>query len=219
MTGTRFALLTFPLLFGACVDLLGEGDTANRCDEDVALYQLDERSPLGFTAEDVLENALGTRWEAASWVTGDGITEITFTLAWDGGPVLFHDLEDLGGESYPTAASLCEDWLEVVVDLTFATDDGSFDESATVSLVASDPESPFVDFALDPSALSGRYEVVELEADQWDVVHLMVYNSFRGGSISGDIRLLAERTEAEDGAESVSDAAIEDVLVWPAAAY
>jgi hypothetical protein len=198
-----------------------EDAAAGRCDEDVAVQGLEERTPLGFTGAEVLDSVLGTHRESAAWLSVDGTTEITFTLDWDGGPVLFHDLEDVedAGDPYPTMASLCEDWVEVVVDVTFATSDGAFDETATVSLVASDPESPFVDFALDPAALDGTYEVMELDADRWDVLDLMVYNSFRGGSISGDIRLLAERTEEEEGMETVSDAVIEDVLVWPAAAY
>ena len=221
MTGTRFVVFPFALLIGACMDHSEEIDGASRCDEDVVVHRLDERSPLGFTGNDVLDSALGVHREAAAWVAVDGTTEITFTLDWDGGPVLFHDLEDLegAGEPVPSTASLCVDWVEVVVDLAFSTGDGLFDEEATVSLVATEPESPFVDFSLDPGALGGSYEVMELEAERWDVLHLMVYNSFRGGRISGDIRLLAERTEAEDGEESVYDAAIEDVLVWPAGEY
>jgi len=218
MTGTRFALLPFVLGFAACLEFSEAVDGADRCDEDVVVHRLDERSPLGFSGDDLLDNVLGTHRETAAWVAGDGVTEVTLTLGWDGGPVLFHDLEDLAGpgDSTPAEASVCADWVEVVVDLALSTDDGRFDEETTVSLVAMDPEAPFVDFSLDPAALGGSYQVVEIEADRWDVLHLMVYNSFRGGGITGDVRLLAERTEAEDGEESVYDAAIEDVLIWPA---
>lgn len=92
---------------------------------------VDEVSPLGFTAQEVLDYAAGAHEQTLSWSAIGGSTPLTLTIAQSGA---IEYLEQAvvetgnGSNAEPALAPFCPNVLSVGVDIGFVTEDGAFAE-------------------------------------------------------------------------------------------
>jgi len=96
---------------------------------------LDEVSAAGFSAQDLLDLAQGSRAATLTWVT-DASTDLTVTVA---DPVNARFRDNEAGECSNDMYYFCPDDLAVDVSMTFATGDGAFSEAWTQTLSRSEP--------------------------------------------------------------------------------
>ena len=124
------------------------GEEPTECTERVTvLASIDEVSPLGFSAADMLalavgQHASGARWghdEASSasveFTPAAGDTAVTVDLRYSGGEVRFIEADEL--LLYDFA---CNDRLEVDIELDLATADGALAERIVAPQQARNPE-------------------------------------------------------------------------------
>lgn len=157
ITSTRTALLfilplTLPL--SAC-DLIGGGDTLDAgggCVEEVTvLAGVDAASVLGFTAADVLDLATGEHVSPMTWGAGveddlatvhfgpeAGAGKLTAIIDYAGGEVRYVKSTPEASE-YDGGFAICNDRLEVDVEVKLISAGGAFDEGFVAALRATTP--------------------------------------------------------------------------------
>lgn len=135
-------LLTALAACGARGDDTGEvGGPA--CEETAIDLALDAETGLGFTAQDVLDLAQGSHTETFHPMTDDAPeSQVTVVAAWTTGAVHLIESEAVYPDSgtHSAIGVVCEDRVEVVVDVTLDTDDGQLAEAWSLKLRATVPE-------------------------------------------------------------------------------
>ncbi|MBW2255860.1 MAG: hypothetical protein JRI25_14855 [Deltaproteobacteria bacterium] len=201
----------FAVLVGGC---LGEqmGDEAAVCAAvGSEVIALDEVAPGGFSPNDVLTYAAGTHAEILSWESGGA--PLTLTVTHDGGDVLWVDYEWEDDGSGQELMLDCPDQLEIRARVTFATEDGSFDEGWWVTLASALGDQASFFQTLDLDALGGTYEVTEVDPDDFDAVDAHVSGRFDEDGSNGEIVGQAEGSEGS-GPEGVAYAENFDIATW-----
>jgi len=163
---------------------------------------LDAASPLGFSAAQLLA-ALGAEHNATLTYADGSTTPLQVAIEYEGGGVEFVDRafrsDGSGEEQASTGIEIaldCSDVVEVEVTLTFATDDGAFDEAWPVTLSADTASTAraYSQIALDE--LTGSFELsrVDSEADasRFDAVSAELALDLVGTLWSGDLSGLGE---------------------------
>lgn len=220
---TIASLLSSPFFVVSCFtdsnDHLAEG---GGCDETSSVLALDEVSTLGFSANDLIQLAAGTHQETLLYQDGT-TTGLTLTLEYLDGEVRFVDSEPAESESGQEAdliAPYCEDRLEVAVRVTFATDDGAFNEQWQDVLSATTVDSATVNATFSPTGLTGSY-VLEVPADSqdYDEAKLFIDATFTAGATQGTVDAQVSGSN-EDTADGDGDAwaALIPIATWPASA-
>jgi hypothetical protein len=172
-SSTWFSLLTaFPLLV-ACSsssgDLYEGGQTGDEgtsnggpgCDYVPTVIDLDEETPLGFTAQEVLDVALGSHSAPFFWKQGEheygpesGESEMGLEIAEPG------EARFMKGTPKPTQlgiGALCPDRVEVDVSVRVTTAGGALDESFVGPLSATSPKVAVVAHSFDVDELDGSF--------------------------------------------------------------
>ena len=187
------------------------------CDDSTATLASSDISALGFSADDVLTAVAGPSSASGTWTDGGAITTVTLAVSLSGAPV-FHDRSptvDTGtGMEGPDSA--CPDWLEVPVSVTFATDDGAFDETLSASILAMELSSLWASSELDWTALSGTYTFTDIDPAEWDTVGLSLSAGWSGGATTGQVDMSASRSLSEDtgGGVATGEGIVGPVLRW-----
>jgi len=194
----------------------GHHASSGGCEDTRTPLALDETTPLGLTANDLLAAAGGETVEELLWAD-DGVAALTLTLTHGGGEVSWVDSEYVppeGDGAYTLAMPVCEDRLEIALSLTFATDDGAFDEAGEVTLSYGE-EGDTADFwlALTPGALGGSFtpegyapEGYEDEAELW-ISGSFTLDGVSRGAIMGQV-------SGENGETAWAETF--EVATWPA---
>jgi hypothetical protein len=159
-----------------------------------------ERSPLGFSADELL-GGLGTQYRGR--LTYDDGTTSPLTLGLDraSGSVEYqrYSLGGTGVEPSPRDSSAdglaiegCPDVLSIPATLSLQTGDGHFSEAMPLSLYAGTATSatggvPPIDLRL----LMGSYSLTEAEASQYDELKLQVNITFAAELWSGSLAVAA----------------------------
>ncbi len=129
---------------------------------------LSDRSSLGFSGAEVLA-ALGSSQRRTLSYDAGGATPLTLGLEYEDGSVAFVQREfrsdGSGREASMEIAVDCGDVVELAVTLTFATDDGAFDEAWPVTLVADTAVTARLFHTFDPEMLAGTFRVARDGAD------------------------------------------------------
>ena len=203
------------------------GGEADECGDGVVTpLDLDAMSPLGFSGADVLALVEGTHTGVLTWSKG-GSTEVTVTVAHDGGQARYVDLPDSvspgdGTSRDPRTGVLmvgCLDGMVLDAKLGLSTADGAFAESWSTTLFAIMLNQGFQDAAIDVSAqinldvdaLKGTYQVTEVDPSSFDATPIYVNLTFDAGGVHGKITGDAIENGNADDPESAASATMFDV--------
>lgn len=156
----RAALVAAPAALGGCAGAQAGGQTGEETD-DGCVFSLSElarqeRSPLGFSAEQVLEFAEGEQQATFSWLSasdfrygpesGEGQVTLRTTAA---GSAQFARV------AATHSAAHCDDHLSVPVHVALTTAGGALDESFTAKLLATTSDQATLAKAVPASELGG----------------------------------------------------------------
>ena len=196
----------------------GDENAFSPCDETVQLLNdLEEVSTLlGISAADLLA-ATGDGFIVTATYTEDtsiltqsplgGETELTVTVAYDGGEIREVDSEPV--ENGAEIAGECLDRLELEVALSFVTADGAFTENWPALLVQSVSANgtgfsdPTLSASFDPSAMTGSFEIVSIAGEPPDSVSGAIQTTMVA-PYQGMIVILVEQTSGEGPDSTVS---------------
>ncbi|XXY23091.1 hypothetical protein WME88_26100 [Sorangium sp. So ce216] len=178
------------------------------CDEEAEDIGADVVSPLGFSANDVIAALSGERSAPLTWAKG-GSTTAAVSLgelvsarfvrsqpAKGGGP------EGSGpGIAEPALAVDCADHLQIDAPLAFATEDGAFDESFSMTLRATQVDAGSFYHTIDLEALQGSYEVTEVDPAEFKEVTVHLSGTLSSSAVDGTISGMAESYPVGSGPE------------------
>lgn len=205
------------LVLTGCTNLFGDGGQSGeeliRCGS-VASAPLadDEASALGFSKADIAALVDGDHDAVLAWEAG-GTTPLALSVTL--GAASFEDMEwidDNTGDLAEQAMELgCADVVQIEAAVTFATDDGAFDESwdTSVSAALADSASFWVDLNL--AALGGTF--VMPDADAYETVDAFVNGTFDNTGAHGEISGQGTQTEG-DGPDGTASATSLPVATW-----
>jgi hypothetical protein len=171
-----------------------------------------EQSPLGFSADGLL-NALGAEREARlQWANGSS-TRLTLALERSDGAVAFEEREWVdapsGAESGGAQSAVaeiapvsCGNVVSVPVTLSLATNDGAFAEQLPLRLLAESTSRATAWISIDTADLTGSYSVTEVDPAAYDQVLAQFSLTFGGDAWTGSISGQA----VDDGAGSADSA-------------
>jgi len=184
------------------IDLDGEANGSSCVDTPTVLSSVDEVSPLGFAAADVLAFAAGEHESPLFWrdQAAEGMVEVgpesgestlSVSISHAGGEIRYIDSEPAEGEGgFEEGLSDCPDRLEIDVMAQIGSGGGALAESIPVTLMAThDLLARFV-AAIEPEDIAGTMSVTSLDpAFDVEAIDLDVGISSYGlsGSITGMI--------------------------------
>ncbi|MGK3963734.1 hypothetical protein WMF38_06105 [Sorangium sp. So ce118] len=188
------------------------------CDEEAEDIGADVVSPLGFSANEVIAALSGERSAPLAWAKG-GSTTAAVSLgelvsarfvrsqpAKGGGP------EGSGpGVAEPALAVDCSDHLRIEAPLAFATEDGAFDESFSITLRARQVDDASYYHKIDLDALQGSYEVTEVDPAEFREVLVYLSGTLSSSAAHGTISGTAETHPIGSGPEGVVGAQLFNV--------
>lgn len=195
------------------------------CDEvAVVLGGIDEESPLGFSAAELLGVVAGSHTSPMEW--GAGLTEGPIQVAFgpeSGAGSLTVGVKYAGGEvrhitSKPKSgeeggpAGLCNDRIEVDVAVTVESAGGAFAESFTAPLRATTRGIGEIRREIAVDDLKGSFEVTKLEPADAEVAPISFEIGISGAGLFGRA---SSTVSMSDGAVAVAGAL--QVARWPAA--
>jgi hypothetical protein len=147
---------------------------------------LDETTPLGFSAAEVLAYAAGER-ELSLQYEGDDATTVTLTVAVDGDAAHFEEREWRAGEhgTLEAPAIECGDALLIPLTVHFASADGQFAEQWSVLVQAEEVDRAQAHVRLEPDDLDGDLDVMAFATEDFDTHALSVDLVFEPGGVHG----------------------------------
>jgi len=171
------------------------------CEEVETTITAEEDTPLGFSAQDVLDFAAGSR-AATFTYEGGATTDLTLDVGYDAGALRFVDAEP--PEDLEIEIGLeCPDRVEIEVTIGLSTADGGFDESLPNVLRAFEATTASFSFADELGNFSGTHDFeADLDAagvDDYDRAAVYVDGALEGGPsehTAGDVFVQAS---GEDG--------------------
>lgn len=114
---------------------LTAGTDADRCVEEVTEVDPSDASALGFSADDILASATGTRTAPFTWQETGPPVDLGFEATAADAPVLLHTWSPASGDP---AVECALPTLEVAIDAHVWTSDGTLDESWRAAATSSD---------------------------------------------------------------------------------
>jgi hypothetical protein len=158
-------------------NLAGEGDGC--VGTPTVLASVDEVSPLGFAAADVLGFAAGEHESPLFWreQNADSMVEVgpesgestlSITISHEGGEIRYVDYEPAEGGFELDEGPGCADQLEIDVMVQIGSGGGALAENIPVTLTAAHPLLAHFDAAIEPEDIAGSMSVTSLDP-QFDV--------------------------------------------------
>lgn len=174
----------------------------------------DAKSPLGFSAEDVIAWAADTHTATATWgppqqeahlvelTPEPGSTEIELELSYADGSVAFvkRDVEARTDEGIEPALQpepgACQDFLQIELEAHLRTSNGAFDDTFTVQLHATSAYKAQLHVPFDLSTLQGNLTLVPVE--EGATIEQPVWSAeLEPNAFSGTIRVVVEHQQGE----------------------
>lgn len=145
----------------------------------------DEVSPFGFTPNQLVVNVSGTRTASFAWAKG-GSTELTVgvTAAIESAAFVDYEYESNDGTEPEIA---CMDAVEIAAAVTFTTADGAFAETLSLTLSATDADRGVIAEELQLEALTGTYEVTEVDPAEYESLAVFLGAEITATAISGEV--------------------------------
>ncbi len=162
------------------LDFDGEANGSSCVDTPTVLSSVDEVSPLGFAAADVLSFAVGEHESPLFWRahTSEDMVEVgpengestlSVSVTHDGGEIRFIDSEPADGEGgLEGEFSNCPDRIEIDVMAQIGSGSGALAESLPVTLTATHELLAHFSAAIEPEDMAGSMTVTSLDP-QFDV--------------------------------------------------
>lgn len=201
-------------------DTSGEKTDDAACIETVASLSVEEESPIGFSAQQILALTSGYHDATLSW-DGGGTAALALNISYLEGDVRFVDREVNTGRTELTdtavdSGELCPDTVEVDVSVSAVSDDGALAESWDTALVAADKSSASFRAEFDPLAMSGSYDITPaLEGLDYDEVTAYADGAISGLGTSGVISAQASGTDdCPDSADCTAWATQINIGTW-----
>lgn len=204
---------------GVCAGLLAlagcnDGGGGARCVETSRTLEVDEETPYGPTAAEVLAAVEGERTGTLTWRGGseemevspaEGTTEVTVAFTHDpqDDEVRYVDSVQEGGSG--TERLACASWLEIDGTLTMRTADGSLDESWGVTTITDGvDETARVSLELTEVGLEGNLSASPTDPEEWAADGLRLSLHLDASETRGDIDAwtASEPVDEEDGTTS-----------------
>lgn len=212
-------LLALLALTGCFINDKDSGDTGlldssgPSCEDTPTAIDLDEATALGVSGQDLLDLAGAVPETELYWVDGGAVTGLSIGVSYAGEArwVISEEVPCTGPGDCPAIAVICDDRLEVDVAVTFATDDGAFDETWAATLSSTDGQTATFSAAIDPDALGGTWTPESLDPDQYDSFSVSASGRFDEGGPSGAISAQGTGTDGDVAwAENI------EIARWPA---
>ncbi|WP_437626938.1 hypothetical protein [Sorangium sp. So ce1151] len=175
------------------------------CDEEAEDIGADVVSPLGFSANEVIAALSGERSAPLTWAKGGSTTaavslgELVSARFVRSQPAK----EGWPEGSGPALLVDCADHLQIDAPLAFATEDGAFDESFTVTLRATQVDDARYYHDIDLDALQGSYEVTEVDPAEFREVLVYLSGTLSSSAAHGTIKGNAETHPIGSGPDGV----------------
>jgi|ETNmetMinimDraft_30_1059905.scaffolds.fasta_scaffold58957_2 hypothetical protein len=197
------------------------------CTETITVLALDELTPefedglggmVSFTAADVLASVAGSYSERLAWIDWGEAPSLIIEIQHLGGEARYHDLSiaPSSEESIDRAAPICDDRVEIDVQVSMTTGDGRLAEAFDVALVSTDGVGGTFSLGeLQPADLAGSYDFIALSPMDYDHVSTRIEAIFRDGQTWGTVTERATSTIG-DGLDAEDSITNEDVGSWPA---
>lgn len=170
------------------------------CIDTPTVLAVDESSPLGFSAAQLLADKLGKRTTTLTFageptVLSDDLKNkqlpLEVELRHGGGEVRFidssenPDYDDSGNES---GFIDCTDRLEIDVEVDFVTEAKEFDEHRKGILTATTVERADLSVALSPPGLEGSFDPAAVYTDpEWAITKIDLGGTWQGTSAGGSV--------------------------------
>ena len=193
-----------------------EAASASLCDVETTEFALDEVTPLGFSGTELLVTASGMRTQPGFWPETEAITPLSVSIAAaEGAVAVFYDLEvppPSGAGPVPLIAVVCEDRVEIEVDVDFSTEDGAFSEAGLSGLLSGDQaDLASVSAALDPADLSGSWTPTGFDPADWDTWSISLEGELDAEVVQGAVAIQAERVNGS-GPTATAEVMFSEVL-------
>jgi hypothetical protein len=156
---------------------------------------LDDPTPLGFSAGELLDATMGDHGAAVAWITG-AETDMAIALSYVDGSAEFQERDWVGGEgSLELAASGCPDVIQLSARVDVATADGALDESWEVVALADSASR--LSFTRVLEELSGSLSIEDFAPDgDWTGIRAWVDLAIGADGVTGK---LSGQVSGEDG--------------------
>jgi hypothetical protein len=200
------------LFLPACTTAPGDGgqqgeETAKCTAMSSTALAHDEASALGFSPDDVLAFSSGAMSSTLTWAKG-GTTDLSLNVTPGSTYAFVHYEYQDSGSGLAVAEIGCEDQVEIPATVTFATADGAFDESWSLTLAAQTADAVFASQTLDLAALGGTYAVTtEVDPSAYDGLNAWADLTFAASGPTGDVSGQATKVESETASATAFDIA------------
>jgi hypothetical protein len=148
---------------------------------------LDEVTPLGFSAGELLDATMGTRSAGVVWVSG-GDTAMTIELSYEDGSAEFQE-RDWVGDHNGTLEAIgvdCPDVIQIAARVEVTTADGALDESWDVVALAD--SATRLSFSRRLEDLNGSLAIEDFApAGDWTSIRALIDLAIDAGGLSGRI--------------------------------
>lgn len=232
----RSSLLLLPLTLGAgliaCGDKDDEDDTGSGhkgddtgggdvsgtpyCEETRTSLAMDEASPLGFSAMDVITGIGEDVPAELTWAKDGGTTGLLIEVHVEG--VEFVDQEVVVPDSGAVADIYveCPDYLAMQTGLQLETEDGLLEDAVSTELRATEAVAAEFSERLPLDAFDHPEIFAHVDTTDADVVEATVSGVFRGGgTTSGELAVWMEGgSDGDDGDVGTAWAGTEPVATW-----
>ncbi len=191
----------------------GQGiESASACaTAEVRPLTVDEVSPLGFSARDMLDLAAGAQ-RAELRYADDSLTGLRSVIEYQDGNVFYIDKQRAEGDAGPS--SDCPDRLEVTISARLETDDGRFLERYDTVLVAVQANENGYFVELDPARLQGSFEYSDFDSGEADRRRLFIDAVYGVDGTSGRITGQSESDGDPDDPDSSATARVIPIGAW-----
>ncbi len=202
----------------------GPGDEQDRCDQTRMPLAPDERSPLGFSASDVLGFVLGSHQRELTWLpTSPGMaaspapstTTVTIEINGTAGEIEYVNAEPREEDAAMDEAGdeSCSDWVQIPVVVSLRTVDGGLDEAFETHLVAWDAEGAEFDHVIPADRIGGSISVTLEGKPRATLTQLHLEGMFRKGVVFGAASGSVE-APGDTGASTISYDVGGDLAQW-----
>jgi hypothetical protein len=167
-----------------------------------------ERSPLGFSADELL-NSLGAQRDARlTWEDGTSTTLSLALARGASGSVEYQEREygsdSSGAEPAAAIGTECLDVVSIPITLSFSTGDGAFAEEWALPLLAESATRATGFSKIELSALEGSFTVTQIDPAQFDEVLAHVTLTLASNAWSGALAGEAVKATGSSPSDSVS---------------
>lgn len=160
-----------------------------------------EVSPLGFTAQEVMDLVLGTRTSTLTWANAT-TTDLTVAVSDATNLRVVHYVPDPDAQSNDEMALDCEDALAIDVVMTLDTADGALADTSPRTLQTRSASEVSLRIPVDD--VQGTLDLESWAQSDFDDIYGEVQGTFTAAGLSGGIWGFGESTDGTGPDASVS---------------